>query len=271
MCLLHLFVLDSHWATLWESNCPVGFLLVMFPLGSCYFLFVLLSLWCLWWAVWDNCIDSWSVPSLLFLNSPERKDWVGESHGGVIIYVKEGLHYKGRQDLERRGFECIWIELSNNHKCTFFCLFYRPPNSDLAYYSLIEDSFHLAVDSGINNIIITGDLNFNMLHPQSSRKVHTFCTQFALFQAINEPTHFTETSSSLLDILLVSNNSHLIVSGVGDPFLNQEHRYHFQFSVYTISLNPNPNPLFGIYGNMIKVIITYCAIKLHLLTGIPRR
>ena len=67
MCRLHLFVLDSHFATFWESNCPFGFLLVMFPLGSSYFMFVLfLSLWCLWWEVWDNCIDSWSLPSLLF-------------------------------------------------------------------------------------------------------------------------------------------------------------------------------------------------------------
>ena len=41
---LHLFVLDSHLATLWESNCPLGFLLVMFPLGSSYFMFVFLSL-----------------------------------------------------------------------------------------------------------------------------------------------------------------------------------------------------------------------------------
>ena len=34
MCRLYLFVLDSHLATLWESNCPFGFLLVMFLLGS---------------------------------------------------------------------------------------------------------------------------------------------------------------------------------------------------------------------------------------------
>ena len=33
MCRLHLFVLNSHLATLWESNCPFGFLLVMFPQG----------------------------------------------------------------------------------------------------------------------------------------------------------------------------------------------------------------------------------------------
>ena len=49
-----------------KSNCPFGFLLVMFPLGSNYFVFVFLSLWCLWWEVWDNCIDSWSLPSFLF-------------------------------------------------------------------------------------------------------------------------------------------------------------------------------------------------------------
>ena len=44
VCRLHLFVLDSHLATLWGSNCPFGFLLVMFPLGSSYFVFVFLSL-----------------------------------------------------------------------------------------------------------------------------------------------------------------------------------------------------------------------------------
>ena len=39
VCRLHLFVLDSHLATLWESNCPFGFLLVVFPLGSSYLCF----------------------------------------------------------------------------------------------------------------------------------------------------------------------------------------------------------------------------------------
>ena len=115
---------------------------------------------------WLNSSLSTSDIHLQSFNSPERKDRVGDSHGGVIIYVKEGLHYRRRQDLEPRGIECIWIELSNNHKRTLFGLFYKPPNSDLAYYSLIEDSLHLAV---INDIIITGDFNFSMLHPQSSR------------------------------------------------------------------------------------------------------
>ena len=67
MCVAYIFLfLDSYLATLWESNYLFGFLLVMFTLQSSYFVFVFLSLWCLWWGVWDNCIDSWSLPSLLF-------------------------------------------------------------------------------------------------------------------------------------------------------------------------------------------------------------
>ena len=46
VCVAYIFLfLDNHLATLWESNCPFGFPLVMFPLGSSYFVFVFLSLY----------------------------------------------------------------------------------------------------------------------------------------------------------------------------------------------------------------------------------
>ena len=143
-----------------------------------------------------------------------------------MIYVKEGLHYKRRADLEIQGIECIWIEVANNNKRILFGLFYRPPNSSASYFSDIEDSVALAVDTGISDIIITGDLNVNFLTPQTRRKIDSLCIQFMLYQSINQPTHFTETSSSLIDIIFVSDKEHLVLSGVGDPFLHQELRYH---------------------------------------------
>ena len=91
-----------------------------------------------------------------------------DSHGDVIIYVKDSIHYMRRNDLELQGIECIWVQLTDR-----------------------EDSIHLAIDMGISDIIITGDFNFNMLHKQTSRKINTFCEQFSLFQCINEPTNFT--------------------------------------------------------------------------------
>ena len=160
-------------------------------------------------------------------NTPERKDRTGDNHGGVIIYVKDSLYYKRREDLEPRNIESIWLELTNNRKHVLFGLFYRPPNSNSNYFSDIEDSIALAVDSpGISEIIITGDFNLNLLNPQTAKKINSICTQFSFYQSIIQPTHFTENSSSLIDILLVNNKNYLIVSGVGDPFLNQEIRYH---------------------------------------------
>ncbi|MCG7870185.1 MAG: hypothetical protein JAY74_27935 [Candidatus Thiodiazotropha taylori] len=159
-------------------------------------------------------------------NQPERKDRVGDNHGGVILYVKETLFYKRRDDLEIRGVENIWIELANNHKRVLFGVFYRPPNSDATYFSNIEDSLALAVDTGISDIIVTGDFNLNMLNVRTSRKIESLCVQFSFYQSIDQPTHFTENTSSLIDIILVSNKDHLLLSGVGDPFLNQELRYH---------------------------------------------
>ena len=125
-----------------------------------------------------------------------------------------------------RGVESIWIELSLKHKHILFGVFYRPAYSEAVIFSAIEDSINLAVDSGVNDIIITGNFNLNMQNVQSARKITSLCEQLSLVQSIEEPTHFTETSSSLIDLLLVTNNEHLILSGVGDPFLHQDIRYH---------------------------------------------
>ena len=111
-------------------------------------------------------------------NKPERKDRPADSHGGVMVYVKEGLHYKRRHDLEPNRTECIWIELI---KHGLFGVFYRPPNSDSTYFSSNEDSFHFATDTSINDIIVTGDFNFNVLNAQHSRKIEALCRQFSLY------------------------------------------------------------------------------------------
>ena len=118
-------------------------------------------------------------------NRPERKDRVWDSHGGVMIYVKEGLHYKRREDLEIRDIECTWIEVANINKRIQFGLFYRPPNSNASYFSDIEDSVALAIDTGVSDII-TGDLNVNFLTPQTRRKIDSLCTQFMLYQSVSQ-------------------------------------------------------------------------------------
>ena len=133
----------------------------------------------------------------------------------------------------------------------------------------IEDFIALAVDTGISEILITGDLNLNILSSPTRRKIEALCTQFMVFQSITQPTHFTETSSSLIDAILVSNKEHLVVSGVGDPPLHQELRYHCPVFGILKFLSPKLKHLKGISGVMIKVIMNFCVAKHETLIGIP--
>ena len=118
-------------------------------------------------------------------NTPERKDRPGDPHGGVMIYVKNGIFYKRRNDLEIRGIESIWIELIQNHKSILFWLFYRPPNADSQYFLNIEDSISLVIDTSITDIIVTGDFNLNFLNAQARMKIDMLCIQFSLYQPID--------------------------------------------------------------------------------------
>ena len=72
---------------------------------------------------------------------PEQKVRDSDTHGGFMLYVKEGLHYKRRDDLELQNIENIWIELANSHKRILLGLFYLPPNSDAAYLAHIDAAY----------------------------------------------------------------------------------------------------------------------------------
>ena len=84
----------------------------------------------------------------------------------------------------------------------------------------------MVVDTRITDVIVTCDLNLNMLNQPKRNKITDICQQYNLNQIISEPTHFTENSSSVIDLILVSNLRSTELSGVGEPFLLQDVRYH---------------------------------------------
>ena len=43
-------------------------------------------------------------------HKPERKDRRSDHFGGLLLYVKSGIFYKPKSDLEINGIECIWIK-----------------------------------------------------------------------------------------------------------------------------------------------------------------
>ena len=158
--------------------------------------------------------------------APFRKDRTEDGHGGVAVYVKNEISCKRRHGLEIVAIECVWLEIRLHSKRLLVGTFYQPPNSDSTILTHIENSIDLARDTEISEIIILGDFNLDMNNTSSCNKINNICKQYNLHQMITEQTHFTERSSSLIGIILVSNPSSCILSGVGDPFLNQEIRFH---------------------------------------------
>ena len=116
---------------------------------------------------WLN--DSISNEDLKFneFQAPFRRDRIGDSHGGIMVYVKKDIRCKRRIDLELVNTECLWIEVYVKTKKVLIGTFYRPPNSAPVVFSDIENSVGLATDTGIEEIVVTGDLNLNMLNPHS--------------------------------------------------------------------------------------------------------
>ena len=143
------------------------------------------------------------------------------------MYVKNNMSYIRRHDLEPIGLVCIWVQIkSSNNRNILFGVFYRPPNSHSAYFSLIEESIGLAMDSNISDVIITGYFNLNVMKQYEFRKIESLCNEYNMDQCIDEPTHFTENSISTIDLLFVTNKESVLTTGVGDPCLGLTVRYH---------------------------------------------
>ena len=154
-----------------------------------------------------------------------RRDRPGDNHGGICVYVRDNIYSCRRNAIELPNVECVWVEVIVQGRKQLIGTFYRPPNSPNAVMTSIEDSIGQAFDTNIQNILITGDFNFDILKNNSNKKITDLCQQYNLKQLINNPTNFTETSSTIIDLFLTANNN-TVLSGVGEPFLEQNVRYH---------------------------------------------
>jgi hypothetical protein len=72
---------------------------------------------------------------------------------------------------------------------------------------------------------VTGDFNDNQLDVNNV-KMRTISMQYSLQQLVEDPTNFTEHSSSLIHLILNNDVNFVPYAGVGPPLLDQV-RYHY--------------------------------------------
>ena len=167
--------------------------------------------------------DSASIDNFKLFRRDRQADNPG---GGICVYVNDNIYSRRRADLELLNIEGIWVEVNFHNRKFLLGTFYRPPDAPAQTLSDIESSFNLAMDSNIKDVFITGDFNLDTLKPTTNHKITNLCQYFNLFQLINEPTNFTEKSSTIIDLVFTSDKNNILSSGVGDPFLDQNVRYH---------------------------------------------
>ena len=132
--------------------------------------------------------ESISNDQILLTNfhPPIRLDRENEAFGGVAIYVKNNLCCKPRRDLHVDGLEAVWIETRVDQTRLLVGSFYRPPNSNVNYWSLIKESI-----SNVNNLavqfLILGDFNTDFINIPSPHFLDIL-NQYNLTQLVSEPT-----------------------------------------------------------------------------------
>jgi len=138
--------------------------------------------------------------------------------GGVAMYIKEELNYSDRNDLVPEDLELLCTEVKfKSSKPLFVCTWYRPPNSEINVLNKYEE--FLAKNDGENKeTIILGDFNCDHLNETSNDGntvlLKVLNTIYGFEQLINEPTRTTQTSSTLIDLVLTNHPEKITKSGV---------------------------------------------------------
>ncbi len=174
------------------------------------------------WLSKETKTDTILIPNF---QPPFRCDRIGRVGGGVAIYVKDTLYAKERSDLSIINLEAIWIELHTNQRKLLIGGIYRPPDSNNNHWTLLQESIDRAFNQVCDNILVTGDFNINV-HNSTSNKISRLISSYNAEQLISTPTHYTEHSSSLIDLMFVKHTNQVITSFVADPFIPDLIRFH---------------------------------------------
>ena len=78
-----------------------------------------------------------------------------------MVYVRNDINAKRREDVEINNISCIWLEISQDKSKSFLTEnMYRPPDSKVEYNDRLEDLIENASKEG-KEIILLRDFNKN--------------------------------------------------------------------------------------------------------------
>ena len=158
-----------------------------------------------------------------------RQDRIHKKGGGVAILISSKLRCTERHDLSSKleETECVTLEinLKSGENCIISSM-YRPPNSDTSTFLASYNSLVCAMKKEKPKGIIIGlDHNLDFLKADKHHATNDFIQSnldFGLIPTVTRPTRITNTSATLIDNIIVSQNlcgaytSNILVNDTSD-------------------------------------------------------
>ena len=142
-----------------------------------------------------------------------RQDRLHKKGGGIAILISSNLRSVIRHDLSSKleESECLTLEirLRNGDRCLVSSM-YRPPNSNTQRFLASYNSLICAMKrENPKGIIIGLDHNLDFLKADKHQATNDFIQSnldFGLIPTVTRPTRITNTSATLIDNIIVSQN-----------------------------------------------------------------
>ena len=141
--------------------------------------------------------------------------------GGLLAYIHNSLTARRQLKLEPTGVESICLNVKGNTNTWFFvCACYRSP-SECKVTDFIS-ACSTAAEKMLkirNEIVFIGDFNIDIMDyvdgnvHNTNNPLADFCDRYCLSNTITEPKRFTNTSETLIDVILVNRTERWTKSG----------------------------------------------------------
>lgn len=141
------------------------------------------------------------VPGYRFQHTPRPVE-IRNRGGGVGFYLRRDLTVRILQYPVCPMVEQMWICVKTNAKSLLVGTAYRPPWLNThTFLDAISDS--LSSFTQYDHIVLLGDFNIDMSHKitAGAKLFSDFLRSHNLLQYVEEPTHFTDFSETLIDVV----------------------------------------------------------------------
>lgn len=142
------------------------------------------------------------VPDYRLRHVP-RPDGVRRGRGGGVgFYVRRGVRVRVAPHPPASQVEQMWLRMNINSQSVIVGTAYRPPWLDVnLFLDAVTDS--LTSFANADRVVLLGDFNINILNQTDNKTklLNSFLLYSKLKQIITKPTHFTDHSETLIDVV----------------------------------------------------------------------